>query len=61
MCKVAALTGGYGTIGPSIVFAVPTSEIGVRGGELRDVRAFTGVGSYLTGVTRVLDTVRLVR
>lgn len=41
------------------MFAVPTKELG--GGRLGDVRAFTGIGSYLTGATRLLDTVRLAR
>ena len=30
---------------------------GEYGGELRDVEAFSGLGSYLTGATNILDTV----
>lgn len=60
--RVATLKGGYGTTGPSVVVAVPLRELGAANvGRLSDVRAFTGLGSYLTGVTKVLDAVRLAR
>lgn len=58
--KVADLRGGYGTTGMRAVFSLPLEEVGLEdGGELKDVVAFSGLGSYLTGPTKVLDTVRL--
>lgn len=60
--KVADLRGGYGTTGERIVFSLPLEEIGLAGGgEIRDVVAFSSVGTYATGATRVLDEVRLGR
>jgi hypothetical protein len=58
--KVADLRGGYGTTGMRVVFSLPLEEIGLeKGGELKDVVAFSGIGSYLTGATKVLDRVRI--
>jgi len=57
---VASVTGGYGTIGNDVVAAVPLNVLGVaRGEEIRDVTAFSGLGSVTTGVLRVLDELRL--
>ena len=54
--KVATLRGGYGTTGVEIVFALPLSEIGLEaGGRISNVTAFTGLGTYLSGATRILD------
>jgi Tol biopolymer transport system component len=59
---VADVPGGYGTTGEEVVFAVPLAAIGAQhGAHLTNVSAFTAVGSYATGVTRVQDTVRLSR
>ena len=58
--KVADLRGGYGTTGMRVVFSLPLVEIGLEeGGELSNVEAFSAIGSYFTGPTEVLDTVRL--
>lgn len=57
---VAALKGGYGTIGDSVVTAVPMSLLGGNA-QLTDVTAYTAVGSYLSGPTKVLDSIKLTR
>lgn len=56
--KVADLMGGFGTTGERVVVSLPLADIGLEnGGELRSVEAFSALGTYLTGATRVLDTV----
>lgn len=58
--KVTDLRGGYGTTGMRVVFTLPLEDIGIGdGGELSDVVAFSGLGSYPTGVTTVLDRVAI--
>lgn len=58
--KVADLRGGYGTTGERVVFSLPLEEIGLgNGGKLKNIEAFSGLGNYLTGVAKVLDTVSL--
>ncbi|MGH2755245.1 MAG: TolB family protein [Actinomycetota bacterium] len=58
--KVADLRGGYGTTGMRVVFSLPLEAIGLKdGGKLKDVAAFSGIGNYLTGATKVLDRVNL--
>lgn len=58
--RVATLKGGYGTTGERVVFSLPLAEIGIQAdGELSNVQAFSGLGSYLAGATNVLDQVRL--
>ena len=60
--QVATLRGGYGTTGEEVVFALPLRDIGLRtGGKLSGLRAFTAVGTYLTGATDVLDKIALSR
>lgn len=62
LTHVATHKGGYGTIGEAVVTAVPLEALGLKnGGKLSDVEAFTAVGSYLTGATQILDSVRLSR
>jgi len=57
---VASVAGGYGTIGNDVVAAVPLSLLGVaRSDQIRDVTAFSGLGSVTTGVVRVVDQLRL--
>lgn len=60
-CKrVTSLKGGYGTTGERVVFSLPLQDIGLEdGGELKDVEAFSGLGSYLMGAIEVLDSVKL--
>ncbi|MGH2754207.1 MAG: TolB family protein [Actinomycetota bacterium] len=54
--KVADVRGGYGTTGMRVVFSLQLEEIGLEdGGELENVEAFSGLGSYMTGATRILD------
>jgi len=54
--KIATLRGGYGTTGQEVVFSVPLADLGAsNGARLSGMTAFTAVGSYLTGVTRMLD------
>lgn len=58
--KVADLRGGYGTTGDRVVFSLPLEQIGLEdGGELSDVEAFSALGSYFTGATKILDTVKV--
>lgn len=58
--KVADLRGGYGTTGMRVVFSLPLDRIGLEGGgELKDVTAFSGIGTSHTGAAKVLDWVRL--
>lgn len=58
--KIAELRGGFGTTGQRVVFSLPLDEIGLtEGGELNQVQAFTALGTYLAGVTELLDTVSL--
>lgn len=58
--NVTNLRGGYGTTGERVVFSLPLDAIGLeRGGKLKDVEAFSGFGSFMTGATSILDTVRL--
>lgn len=55
--KVADLRGGYGTTGMRVVFSLPLEEIGLQnGGKMENVVAFSGIGNYLTGATKVLDS-----
>ena len=57
---VADLRGGYGTTGERVAFSLPLAELGLQeGGDLSHVRAFTAVGSYLTGAITILDSLRL--
>ena len=59
--KVATLKGGYGTTGDAVVFALPLADLGLASSKrIGHVTAFTGQGSYATGVVHSLDTVRLV-
>lgn len=58
--RVADLRGGYGTTGMRVVLSLPLAAIGLEeSGELSDVDAFSAVGSYMTGATKVIDRVRL--
>ena len=58
--KVADLRGGYGTTGERVVFSLPLEAVGLEdGGELSDVEAFSALGSYFTGPTKILDTVKI--
>lgn len=60
--QVASLPGGYGTTGDEVVFTLPLTDIGAQsGGRLSGLNAFTGIGSYLTGAAKVLDTIALSR
>lgn len=62
LTKVATLKGGYGTVAEAVVAAVPLSALGLTsGGQLSDVTAYTAVGNYLSGPTKVLDSLRLSR
>jgi hypothetical protein len=58
--KVADLRGGYGTTGMRVAFSLPIDEIGLdNGGKLKDVTAYSALGGYLSGTTKVLDRVKL--
>jgi hypothetical protein len=60
--EIAALRGGYGTTGEEVVFALPLEDIGAQnGGQLSAMSAFTAVGSYETGIARILDRIELSR
>lgn len=58
--KIADLSGGYGTTGMRVVFSLPLEAIGLEdGGELSNVEAYSALGSYFTGPSKILDTVRI--
>jgi Tol biopolymer transport system component len=58
--EVAALHGGYGTTGAEVVAAVPLSVLGMgNGGHLSDLVASVGTGTTGTGITSLVDQVRL--
>lgn len=58
--KVADLRGGYGTTGMRVVFSLPLEMIGLQdGGDMSDVEAFSGLGSYITGATKMLDSAEM--
>jgi Tol biopolymer transport system component len=58
--KIADLNGGYGTTGMRVVLSLPLDKVGLEsGGQLKNVEAFSGIGTYATGAARVLDTVAL--
>jgi hypothetical protein len=43
-----------------VVFSLPLEEIGLeRGGKLKDVEAFSAVGSDLSGATKILDSLKI--
>ncbi|MGH2755662.1 MAG: hypothetical protein ACRDLB_14705 [Actinomycetota bacterium] len=53
-----ALSGGFGTVGEAIVASIPLRHLGLnKGGEITNVEAFTGPGTYDLGAIRVLDAV----
>jgi len=57
---VAKLRGGFGTVGEAVVTAIPLRLLDLdRGGEITDLRAFAGPGTYELGLVRVLDAVGL--
>ncbi|MGH2754546.1 MAG: hypothetical protein ACRDLB_08940, partial [Actinomycetota bacterium] len=54
--KVTDLKGGFGTTGERIVFSVPLDDLGIEDrSSISDVTAFTGLGSFIGGVTSGLD------
>lgn len=56
--EVAELNGGYGTVGESVVTALPLHTIGLEeGGRIEHTEAFSAYGTYLGGPHRVLDVV----
>lgn len=58
--KVTDLRGGYGTTGMRVVFSLSLAKIGLEdGGALKNVTAFSGLGTLQTGATKVLDCVQL--
>jgi len=58
--EVAKLRGGFGTVGEAVVTAIPLRLLDLdRGGEITDLRAFAGPGTYELGLVRVLDAVGL--
>ena len=59
--QVAALQGGYGTVGPSVLVDVPLRALGAEsGGTLSDVAATVGIGSWAAGVVRATDVLPIV-
>jgi Tol biopolymer transport system component len=53
---VGSLDGGYGTVGPAVVVAVPLATLGAsRAARIAAVSAFSGLGSDSAGVVRLLD------
>lgn len=65
--EVAGLRGGYGTTGEQIVVSIPMALV-TKGGKpvgegavLSGLRAYTGYGTYLGGVSQLLDQVLLTK
>lgn len=59
--KVGDLHGGYGTTGMRIVVSIPTALVGLDDVDhLRNVLAFSGVGSWYPGAGKIVDTLRLI-
>lgn len=58
--RVTDLKGGYGTVGESVVAALPLETLGLKGGgRIEDVIAYSAYGAYDVGVTTVLDKAAL--
>lgn len=58
--KVKDLKGGFGTTGERITFSVPLEGLRVQNGsEILNVQAFTALGGYGAGATKILDSVRM--
>lgn len=58
--KVTELRGGLGTTGAEIVASVPLSTVGLEsGGSIESVGAFTALGHFRIGASRVLDEMKL--
>lgn len=54
--EIAELKGGYGTVGENVVASIPLRHLGLEdGGQIADIELFAGPGSYLLGLTRLLD------
>jgi Tol biopolymer transport system component len=59
--RVAGLRGGQGTTGSEVVVAVPLADLGAPAGfRVSKASAFTGIGTFSTGVTHVLHHVALI-
>lgn len=57
---VGELRGGFGTTGMRVVFSLPLGSIGLlQGGALRDVEAFSALGTWTAGAMKVIDRVGL--
>ena len=60
--EIARLKGGYGTVGEALVASIPLTSIGGPDwSAIKDVAAFSAIGSYREGATKILDSVTLER
>ena len=58
--EVALLHGGYGTTGDEVVLSLPLRLLGLKdGGELRNVQAFSALGTLEAGAVKILDTLKV--
>lgn len=58
--KVSELRGGLGTTGAEVVVSVPLSAVGLEaGGDMESVGAFTALGHFRSGASRILDQMKL--
>lgn len=58
--EVSRLEGGYGTTGHEVVASIPLRALGIeKGSRISDLKAFTGLGVYTTGVRKLLDEATL--
>lgn len=58
--KIADLSGGYGTTGERLVFALPLEYLQLNnGGEIRGAEAYSQIGDVPSGAGAVLDSVEL--
>lgn len=56
--QAARLKGGYGTVGESVVAAIPLDAIGLEdGGRIENAIAYSAIGTYWQGPVATLDSV----
>lgn len=58
--EISSLKGGYGTTGEAITTAIPLSQLGLEhGGAITNMEAFTALGSYDLGTSKILDSLSM--
>lgn len=57
--KVTDLEGGYGTTGERVVYSLPLDVIGFQDGGLSRVKAYSALGTTVTGPINILDRIAI--